>query len=65
MVTTHRKHKAKPAKKVMGISQDAFALGVTRFHLSRVVHGHVRSISLSRRYADLKASQTTTTTPSK
>ena len=36
------------------ITESARILGVTREHLSRVLHGHRDSRSLSRRFAELK-----------
>ena len=41
-------------KLVRTITDAARVLGVTREHLSRVLHGHRQSRSLTRRYAELK-----------
>jgi plasmid maintenance system antidote protein VapI len=45
----------KPAKPLrLTITAAALALGVTRTHLSLVIHGHRQSRSLTARYAALK-----------
>jgi hypothetical protein len=46
---TLRKHKANR----WTLSGAAVALGVTKGHLSRVLHGHRQSRSLMRRYTEL------------
>ena len=55
-VTRHTsKRKTKRNKGIPGISEDAAALGVTRFHLSAVLHNRRASGILSKRHAALKA----------
>ncbi len=48
-----------PSPPRMTLTAAARLLGVTREHLSRVLHGHRISASLTRRYADLMREQPT------
>ncbi|MEI7911128.1 MAG: helix-turn-helix domain-containing protein [Verrucomicrobiota bacterium] len=62
-MTSHvQQEREKSPRKSSGISLTAAAkaLGVTREHLSRVLHGHRVSASLSRRFAELSNPPKTT-----
>ena len=52
--TLKPKIQATRAAALHNISRDAAVLGVTREHLSRVLHGHRISASLTRRYRNLQ-----------
>ena len=52
--TLKPKIQATRAAALRNISRDAAVLGVTREHLSRVIHGHRVSASLTRRYRNLQ-----------
>jgi hypothetical protein len=53
---TRRKVQPKRGIRFRGIVSDAIALGVERTHLYRVLTGERPSVSLMRRYRDLKSS---------
>lgn len=49
----NKKDKAAPAKRISGLTAAARTLGVSRVHLSLVLHGHRQSLSLTKRYQKL------------
>lgn len=46
-------------KRIAGLAQFAAALGVTKYHLSRVIHGHRASPNLLREFEALRAAEKT------
>jgi hypothetical protein len=49
------RHKKQSKKKMFTVNAAAKSLSVTRWHLSRVIHGHRISPTLLRRYLALKS----------
>lgn len=50
-MTRHRKQNRRPADTIRGLNAAARALGVSRGHLSLVLHGHRTSPRLARLYS--------------